>query len=193
MVTLAAVGAVQVQPGEVRWRTAAVFLAGAAVAVAAGVYGRVHDPTGHALFDLIFTSTLTMKTWFTTIAVVLGVVQVLTALRMYGKIHVPAKTPPWFGELHRLTGSLAFLFTIPVAYHCLWALGFAGTENTRRFVHSVLGCAFYGAFAAKILAVRLRSLPGWVLPLVGGFTFTALVGVWATSALWFFVHVGVQR
>lgn len=186
-------GAVRAETVDVRWRSAAVFVAGAAVAVAAGVYGRVHDATHRALFELIFTSTLTMKAWLTSVALAFGVVQVLTALRLYGKVHIPRTMPKWLGDAHRLSGTLAFLFTIPVAYHCLWSLGFAGTDNTRRFVHSVLGCAFYGAFATKILAVRLRSLAGWVLPVVGGATFTVLVGLWATSSLWFFTTVGVRR
>jgi ABC-type sulfate transport system permease subunit len=47
-------------------------------------------------------------------------------------------------------------------------------------------CAFYGAFAAKILIVELRRFPTAVLPAAGGLVFVILVGVWYTSALWFF-------
>ena len=132
-----------------------------------------------------------MKAWLTTGAVVLGAVQVLTALRLYGKIHVPKRFPPWLGELHRLTGTLAFLLTIPVGFHCLWSLGFAGhLDDTRRFVHSVLGCAFYGAFTTKVLVVRSHSLSPRVLPIVAGLLFAILVLVWYTSALWFVRHNG---
>ena len=53
-------------------------------------------------------------------------------------------------------------------------------------MHSVAGCIFYGAFASKVLAVRTKRLPNWVLPVVGGVTFTLLVVLWATSSLWFF-------
>jgi hypothetical protein len=28
-------------------------------------------------------------------------------------------------------------------------------------------------------------MPGWLLPVVGGLTFAALIGVWLTSSLWF--------
>ena len=168
-------------------------LAGAAVAVALGVYGRVHDPTGHALFTLFFTGTINLKVWFATVAVVLAVVQVLTAMRIYGKIKVPRRAPTWLGDVHRLTGTLAFLVSLPVAYHCLWALGFEKhADQTRRFVHSLLGCFFYGAFAAKIVVVRSRNLPGWALPVAGGVVFSALVGIWVTSSLWFFQHIGVR-
>ena len=57
--------------------------------------------------------------------------------------------------------------------------------------HSFLGCAFYGAFAAKVLIVRLHRFPGWVLPAAGGLLFAFLLAVWYTSALWLFRSVGV--
>ncbi len=82
-------------------------------------------------------------------------------------------------------GTVAFVLTLPVAYQCLWALGFQSTD-TRVLVHSVVGCFFYGIFTVKVLAVRVRGLPDATLPLVGGLAFAALVGVWLTSALWFF-------
>jgi len=38
----------------------------------------------------------------------------------------------------------------------------------------------------KVLAVRVRGLPGPTLPVAGGVVFVTLVGVWLTSAWWFF-------
>jgi hypothetical protein len=35
-------------------------------------------------------------------------------------------------------------------------------------------------------------LPGWALPLAGGLAFSAVVGLWMTSSLWFFTTVGVK-
>jgi hypothetical protein len=49
---------------------------------------------------------------------------------------------------------------------------------------------FYGAIVIKVGAVRSSRLPGWWLPVVGGTVFTVLVGVWATSALWFLLTFG---
>jgi hypothetical protein len=167
------------------------LVGGAAVSIALGIYGRVHDPTGHALFTLFFTNTLNLKAWFATAAVVLAFVQVFTALRIYGKISVPARAPTWLGDFHRLCGTLAFLFSLPVAFHCLWSLGFrSDTGQARVLVHSVLGCFFYGAFAAKMVIVRSGHMPGWALPVAGGVVFTALVGIWLTSSLWFFTNFG---
>ena len=88
------------------------------------------------------------------------------------------------GDAHRLVGTLTFALTLPVAYQCLWALGFQSTD-TRVLVHSLLGCFFYGVFTVKVLAVRVRGLPDRTLPVAGGVVFVALVGVWLTSALWF--------
>ena len=155
---------------------------GAAVALTLGVYGNVHDPSQKLVFTLGFSSTIAMKVWLGTIALAFAVIQVTTALWVYGKL--PWSAPAWAGSLHRISGRLAFLVSLPVAYHCLWSLGFQDT-STRVLVHSLLGCAFYGAFAAKVTIVNSRGLPGVALPVAGGLTFSALIGVWLTSALWF--------
>jgi hypothetical protein len=173
-------------PQPVAARLLGVFLVGAGVAVALGVYGKVHDPTGEQPYTLFFTATINLKVWFATAALALAVVQIVLAARLYGKIDWPWRgdAPPWLGDTHRLVGTFAFLVSLPVAYHCLWALGFQSTD-TRVLAHSLLGCFFYGVFATKVLSVRSHGLPGWLLPVVGGLTFAALVGVWLTSSLWF--------
>ena len=98
--------------------------------------------------------------------------------------------PAWLGSLHRISGRVAFLLTLPVAYQCLYQLTFQDT-STRVLLHSLLGCAFYGAFAAKVVVVRSHSLPGIALPLAGGVLFTLLVGVWLTSGWWFISDNGL--
>ena len=169
-------------------RLAWIIVIGSAVSVALGVYGSVHDPTHRSLITVFFTATINVKAWLATGAVTLVVFQLGSALWIYGKVG-SRRTPGWLGAAHRSVGTLAFLLTIPVAYHCLWALGFQANEGTRILVHSLLGCAFYGALVAKVLFVRSRRLPWWVLPLAGGATFTLIVGVWLTSSLWFFTTV----
>jgi hypothetical protein len=164
-------------------RLIGALLLGAAISIALGVYGHVHDPSQKLVFTLFFQSTIAMKVWFATIALGFAVVQVSTALWLYGKLPVRS-SPPWLGSAHRISGRLAFLFSLPVAYHCLWSLGFQD-YTTRVLVHSIFGCLVYGAFAAKVLIVRSRGLPGWALPLAGGVMFSTLVVVWLTSALWF--------
>jgi len=167
------------------------LLAGCAVSAALGVYGSIHDPTGRSIYSFVFTRTIDMKAWFATAAVALALFQLVTALRMYGKIRIPRRRPRWLGKAHRLSGTLAFLVAIPVAFHCLWALGFQKTD-ARVLVHSVAGCFFFGALAAKVVVVEVKGLPGWWLPVAGGSLFTGLVTVWLTSAFWFFTHFGFQ-
>jgi Family of unknown function (DUF6529) len=160
---------------------------GAAVALALGVYGHVHDPSQQLVFTLIFSSTIAMKVWLATIALAFGLVQVTSAFWVYGKL--PWQPPAWAGDLHRVSGRLAFLISLPVAYHCLWSLGFQDTTG-RVLAHSLLGCTFYGAFAAKVTIVRSKGLPGIALPIAGGLVFALLVLVWFTSAFWFVDHQG---
>jgi hypothetical protein len=180
-----AAGAAPVRSGDAAARRLlGVLLVGGAVAVALGVYGKAHDPTHEQPYSLVFTGTIQLKVWFATAAVGLAIVQVLLGLRLFDKIAVPRHTPAWLGDAHRLVGTVAFLLTLPVAYQCLWALGFQSTD-TRVLVHSLLGCLFYGVFTIKVLSVRVRGLPDATLPIVGGVVFAALVGVWLTSALWF--------
>jgi hypothetical protein len=161
------------------------LLVGGAVSVALGVYSNVHDPTGEKPYTLFFSDTIHLKVWFATVVVVLACVQVLLGARLFDKIHIPRHAPPWLGDAHRLVSTVAFALTLPVAYQCLWGLGFQ-TTDTRVLVHSILGCVFYGAFTVKVLAVRMRGLPDRTLPLIGGFVFAVLVGIWLTSSFWFF-------
>jgi hypothetical protein len=87
--------------------------------------------------------------------------------------------------LHRVGGASLFLLSLPVAVHCMFAYG-VQLGDLRVAVHSVAGCFFYGAFAAKVLIVRSRRLPGWALPLAGGLLVTLIAAMWYSSALWYF-------
>ncbi|MFP3992690.1 DUF6529 family protein [Streptomyces sp. E11-3] len=164
-------------------------LVGAAVALALGAYGRVHDPAGTAFNLAGFSSTGAVKAWLATGALGFAVVQLASALAMYGRL---PRVPPasWTPALHRWSGRAAFLLAVPVAVHCLYALGYQ-SYDTRVLWHSLLACFFFGAFTAKMLLLRSERLPGWLLPVVGGLVFTALTVVWLTSALWFFRTFGV--
>jgi uncharacterized protein DUF6529 len=139
-------------------------------------------------YRLFFSDTLHLKAWFASAAVVLACLQLATAAWIFRKL--PIRRPQWVPAFHRWTGRLAFLCTLPVAYHCIFKLGFQKTD-TRVAVHSFFGCAVYGAFAAKVTIVRLHRFRWWVLPLAGGSLFVVLIGVWWTSGLWFFRMVGV--
>ena len=163
--------------------------AGAAVALALGVYSKVHDPTGQTTYRFGFDLMLGMKAWFATVAVVLALWQVTTAGWMWGRLPGAGDAPSWVAPTHRWSGTLAFLFTLPVAYHCLWSLGFQDGDS-RVLMHSLAGCAFFGAFTTKMLALRTARLPARTLPMVGGLVSVLMVGIWLTSARWYFQTVG---
>jgi hypothetical protein len=163
---------------------------GIGVAVGLGVYGKLHEPTGIAVNISGFSSPLTVKVWLASGAALLALVQLASALVMYGKVP-GVYAPYWLGSLHRWSGRVAFLLTVPVAVHCLYALGFA-TYDTRTLLHSLAGCFFFGAFTVKMLILPRSGVPGWALPLFGGLVFTALAVLWLTSSFWFFTTTGVK-
>lgn len=167
-------------------RMLAAGVVGALVAVSLGIYGNVHDPASDLSITLGFKDTITMKVWLGTVAALLAVVQLVSALSIYGKL---GTRPPWVNGLHRISGRVAFLFSLPVAYHCLYQLAFQDT-TTRVLAHSILGCVFYGAFATKVMLIRTPGKPGIVTPIAGGVLFAVLIGAWLTSGLWFISEQG---
>ena len=166
----------------------AAGLAGALVALTLGIYSTVHEPASDLAITLGFQDTITMKVWLASVAVLFALFQVLSALWMYGRLPL-RRAPGWLGDAHRISGRLAFLLSLPVAYHCLYQLAFQST-TTRVLAHSLLGCLFYGAFAAKVTIIRLPGRAGVWLPVAGGLVFTVLVATWVTSGLWFITTSG---
>ena len=164
-----------------RW-LAAPLVAFALGALTAGVLA-AHDPRSKGYFQLFFSDPLHLKAAFATAAVVLACFQLFTAAWIFRKL--PWDKPAWVNPVHRWSGRLAFVVTLPVAYHCIFKLGFR-SPTTRVLAHSLFGCAVYGAFAAKVTIVRLHRFPRLVLPLAGGLLFAVLIGVWYTSAIWLY-------
>ena len=140
------------------------------------------------LVTTVFSSTIAAKAWLATAALVVALVQVTTAARIYGRLSFLPERGAAVARVHRWSGRIAFLLTLPVFFHCVTILGFQ-TPSTRVAVHAVFGTFFYGMFAAKVLIVRDRSLPGWALP-TAGLTLASMLGVlWLTSSLWYFTTV----
>ena len=146
----------------------------------------------------VFSSPIAFKAWFATAAAVLAVVQVLTASRMWGRLQrvVPLSFPV-AKQVHRWSGRLAILCTIPVFFHCVFLLGFQ-TPDARVAIHSIAGTLVYGVFVAKMLVIRENqrrrdprapvSRTG-SLPVAGGALATTLLVLWVTSSLWYFTNV----
>jgi mono/diheme cytochrome c family protein len=164
-----------------RW-LAAPLAAFALVSLTAGLLAD-HDPRSKGYFRLFFQDPIHLKAGFATAVVVLACFQLFTAAWIFRKL--PWSKPAWVNPVHRWSGRLAFALTLPVAYHCIFKLGFQD-PSTRVLAHSLFGCAVYGAFASKVTIVRLHNFPRWVLPTAGGLLFAALIGVWWTSAVWLY-------
>jgi hypothetical protein len=162
---------------------------GALVAVGLGVFGKVHEPQFFSVSIAGFSSGTAVKAWLATVAVTLALFQLVSAFAMY-RLIPGGKAPSWIGTAHVWSGRLAVLASVPVAVHCLYALGFQGYDN-RVLFHSLFGCFFYGAFVTKMILLTRTGLRGWVIPVAGGLVFFGLVYVWLTSALWFFDTNGI--
>jgi hypothetical protein len=160
-----------------RWLLVPV-LAFALVALLAGFLS-AHDARAGGYFDLLFSDPIHLKAWFATAALTLAVFQLFTAAWIFGRL--PWRKTFWVNPVHRWSGRLAFVAILPVAYHCIFKLGFQSGDD-RVMWHSLFGCFVFGAFAAKVIVVRLRRFPRFVLPLAGGILFTSLVVVWWTHA-----------
>jgi mono/diheme cytochrome c family protein len=172
-------------PGQrdARW-LAVPLLAFAFFSLSAGLLAR-HQPRSKGYFRLFFSDPVHLKAGFAPVAVALACFQLFSAAWIFKKL--PWARPSWIGRAHRWSGRVAFLFTLPVAYHCIFKLGFQRPDG-RVLAHSLFGCAVYGAFAAKVTIVRLHRFPKFVLPLAGGVLFAVLVGVWYTSSVWLYAH-----
>jgi mono/diheme cytochrome c family protein len=165
------------------WRWVAVpVVVFALVALTAGILAS-HEPRSKGYFRLFFSDPVHLKAGFATAAIVLAGFQLFTAAWIFRKL--PWAKPAWINPAHRWSGRLAFVCTLPVAYHCIFKLGFRHPDS-RVLSHSLLGCSVYGAFAAKVTIVRLHRFPGSVLPIAGGLLFALLIAVWYTSAVWLY-------
>ncbi|HSV41273.1 MAG TPA: DUF6529 family protein [Nocardioidaceae bacterium] len=163
---------------------------GAVVAVLLGVYGAQHEPTFEDITTFGFPTLTAMKVWLAVAAGVMAVGQVFGALWLYGKL--PMAPPSWLGVGHRISGFAAVALSLPVAYHCLWSLGFQDYD-TRVLVHSIAGCALYGAFVFKVVGVHSKQAPRWLLPFAGSLLFTAFLVVVLTSAGWYLNEFGLPE
>jgi hypothetical protein len=144
-----------------------------------------------SIVTTVFSTPIAAKAWFASAAAVLALVQITTAARIFGRLQ---SVIPWriagapVNVVHRWSGRLAFLCTLPVAFHCIFILGFQ-TTDARVLAHSIFGSFLYGVFAVKVFVVRERAFPGWVLPVAGGTLFAVLATLWMTSSLWYFTNV----
>lgn len=160
------------------------ILIGALVSLALGIYGKNHKGQSVVAFVNGFEKLVNVKSWLAMIVLAGLLVQLFSALTMWGKIK--NFNPPWIGTVHRWSGRIAFFTAVVIGVYCLYGVGFQ-TFSVQATVHSTLGCLFFGVFVIKMLVLTKSGLKGWILPVVGGVCFAVLALVVASSAIWYFI------
>jgi hypothetical protein len=169
-----------------RRRLILIVVAGTLVTAALAVFGLDHTRDySLGFFGSSGTDSLRLKSEIATGLLGLGLFQLFLALWILGWLPGMGTAARPIGRVHRAVGMVLFLVTLPVAVHCMFAYG-VKMSSARATVHSLARCFFYGAFVAKILVVRSRTLPGWALPISGGLLVLTIGVLWYSSALWFF-------
>ncbi|MEU6578152.1 DUF6529 family protein [Streptomyces sp. NPDC046805] len=173
-------------PANRRWLYGVLWML-LPIAVMVGLfwYGRVHIPDyTSSLFGQRGGDAVRLKAQLGSALMCLALIQLFLALWMYGRLPALRSAPHWVPPTHRLVGLITFLFSIPIAVHCITAYG-VELADPRVALHSLAGCFLYGAFVAKVIVVRHRRWPGWALPLAGGTLVVAIALLWYTAALWY--------
>ena len=181
--------AVADRPRLARGGLAVAIVAGAVVAVCLGVYARVHHAAGRPVFTLGFSGVLQMKAWLATIVLVARHGPAGDRPRDVGPARHPRVRTGRLGDpsverrdcLRRQPAG-------GVPLHLV-----AGLRHRKRARRRPWrgGCAFYGAYTAKMVGLRLDGLPKWALPVLGGAVLSLVVLTWLTASLWFFTRSGV--
>jgi uncharacterized protein DUF6529 len=106
--------------------------AGAVLTLTVGLVagGKVREPYATPFFHPFFRDVLQMKAWLVTAAVVLACGQLLTGARIYELLRFPP-TGRFYHGVHRWSGRAAIVLTLPVAYHCIFMLGFGANSPAR--------------------------------------------------------------
>jgi hypothetical protein len=163
------------------WAAGSILL-GAAVAAVVGVFAVYHTPS-QAVPTLGFENLTAMKDWLGATAGALAIVQLATAVLMYRR--GGRRT----ALVHRGSGMLAVVLSLPVAYACIWSLGWAD-QNPRVLIHSVGGCLLYGALVTKLLALHVPRMPSWLVTLAGSLLLTGVVAASLTTSWWYLAEFG---
>ena len=116
--------------------------------------------------------------------------QVLTASRMWGKLkRVVPLSFATAKRIHRWSGRLARALHDPGLLPLRHDARLQDTRTRASPIHSIAGSFVYGVLAAKLLVIRWKGYPHWVLPVLGGSLAAVLTTLWLTSSLWYFTNV----
>ncbi|MDE0605845.1 MAG: DUF6529 family protein [Acidimicrobiaceae bacterium] len=165
------------------------LVAGAAAATALGVYSVLHEPTGRDFVLWGFESAAAWKNALTLVVASLLVAQAVLSIKSAGMFGFRASTREGLLELQRLLATLAIGFSLPVAFHCVWVLGF-GSNSLALTLHSILGCVAYGCVVAALWPnrnerTRSEARRGPLALAVGATQYVVGVGAVAAAVMLF--------
>ena len=126
---------------------------GAAAAAAIGAYSVIHEPTGRDFVLYGFESSASWKNTLTLVVAVLLVAQAALGVKLAQMFGLGATSRLWLWDLRRLLATLAVGLSLPVAFHCVWVLGFQ-SDSPLNTLHSILGCVAYGCVVAALWGDR---------------------------------------
>lgn len=127
--------------------------------------------------DLTRGNVAEVKVVLASVIVALALYQVLLASVAYGWLRLPFLAGEVASWTHRASGDAILVLTAAVATMCVGNYGFdeGGT-------HAIVACVVLGAFAVKVLVVRIGGRAGRLLPLLGASLLISLAVTWLTSA-----------
>lgn len=119
-----------------------------------------------------------VKVILASVALALGVYQLVLITVGYGKVRPPFLAPRAASFAHRASGDVIAVLLVVVAVMCI---SYFGLEDEAT-LHVVSGIALLAVLALKITVVRRWHALGRFLPVLGTLLFVLLALTWATSA-----------
>jgi hypothetical protein len=119
-----------------------------------------------------------VKTVLASVALALGVYQLVMIAAGYGKLRLPFLDGGPATRAHRAVGDALAVILLLVGVACLSYYGFEDDKQ----LHMVAGSLLLAVLAVKITVVRKGGKLGRALPALGLTVFALLVVTWASSA-----------
>lgn len=143
-------------------------------------YASIHEPTQRGLLFVASDSVVDTKIVLSSLAVALFLAQVGCG---WMAARQPAATGAQLSEIQRIFAAGGFALSLPVVFHCVWALGWP-SEGVGAWTHAILGCVAYGsylvhAFGVRALGARPDRRPP-ISPGTGAVAAVAMTAAWAT-------------
>ncbi|MBI3078417.1 MAG: hypothetical protein HYY85_15740 [Deltaproteobacteria bacterium] len=134
------------------------------------------------------TDIVSLKSFGTTLALGLAVLNLLTMSQLMGWIKLFRLPSRPLKLWHKRQGGVVLVGFLIIAYHCLTVVPNA-VFTPRVIAHAIFGGIGLALILSKFCIVHLFPRLGRVLPTLGASLFVATVGIFLTSALVFLLSL----